>query len=114
MKRSFLMLPALLAATVMSAHAQTPAHSDPSDPADSSQPGIPAAYRSAFDGYLPHRDSPAPSLENWRAANDLVGALGGHGGHLDTPAAGHDHAGRQKPEQPAPSPSGYKEHDHAH
>jgi hypothetical protein len=34
----------------------------------------PTAYRSVFEGYRGHRDEP---VQSWRAANDLVGRLGG-------------------------------------
>ena len=52
------------------------------------QPGTQAlpAYRSALGEYRPYRlDEP---LRPWKEANDEVGRLGGHMGHLDPPAGG--------------------------
>lgn len=43
-----------------------------SAPAASSPAG--AVYRSAFDGYRAYREQP---VQSWRAANDLVGRIGG-------------------------------------
>lgn len=113
MKRLFLTLPALLVATAIGAHAETAHRADPSNP---SQAGIAPSYRSAFDGYLPHQNGKTPSLENWRAANELVGSLGGHAGHLDADAPSHDHSNHQQPKvMPAAQPSPeHGEHHHAH
>lgn len=112
MKRLFLTLPALLVATAIGAHAETSNRADPSDP---SQAGIKPTYRSAFDGYLPHQNGIAPSLENWRAANELVGSLGGHGGHLDAESPSLDHSAHQQPKTPEARPAPeHGEHHHAH
>ena len=49
-------------------------------------PGTLPRYRSPLDGYRPYRvDEP---LLPWREANDAVGGLGGHMGHLERPAHG--------------------------
>ena len=61
---------------------------------DSESPvSIPTAgYRSVFDDYKPLRDE---ALQDWRQANDAMGRLQGHMGHLDaetpTPAETHQH-----------------------
>ena len=114
MKTLYLMLPALLAATAIVARAETLPRTDP---ADATQAGMPAQYRSAFDAYFPHQDGTAPSLSNWRAANDLVGVLGGHAGHAEAVMPAHHHTPHQSaPETlPAvPSHDGHEEHHHAH
>ena len=56
--------------------AQMVARPDPADPRLSSPP--PAA-ESAFASYRSYRDEP---LADWRAVNDEVRGLGGHGGHI--------------------------------
>lgn len=69
--------------------AQRPAATPPA----ATPPGAPTAapvplprYRSPLDDYRPYRvDEP---LLPWREANDAVGGLGGHMGHLDRPAHG--------------------------
>ena len=49
-------------------------------------PGTLPRYRSPLDDYRPYRvDEP---LLPWREANDAVGGLGGHMGHLERPAHG--------------------------
>ncbi|MFC4161380.1 hypothetical protein [Chitinimonas lacunae] len=40
----------------------------------------PAVYRSTFDSYLRWPAEPTPPA--WRTANDEMGRLGGHAGHL--------------------------------
>ncbi|WP_293776930.1 hypothetical protein [uncultured Oxalicibacterium sp.] len=109
--------PALLAATVACAHAQP-------NPADPAQAGMVTTYQSAFADYLPHQDPPVPSLEKWRAANDLVGTLGGHAGHIaneaeSDDAGAHHHAAppAEKSKEQAPSSDADKSHGghhHAH
>jgi uncharacterized lipoprotein YmbA len=43
------------------------------------QAKVPAVeYRSAFESYRAFKDE---ELQDWRGANDEVGAAGGHGGH---------------------------------
>lgn len=62
-------------------------------PPGATPPGAPTAapvplprYRSPLDDYRPYRvDEP---LLPWREANDAVGGLGGHMGHLERPAHG--------------------------
>ena len=59
-----------------SAAAQAPARPDPADPKApvSAQP-----YESAFKGYRPYVD---PEVARWREANEEMGRLGGHVGHV--------------------------------
>lgn len=59
------------------ANAQSPARPDPMDP----KAAIPArpGHDSAFKDYRPYTDAPAA---NWRGANEEVGRLGGHLGHV--------------------------------
>lgn len=69
--------------------AQSPAGNPPA----ATPPGAPTSapvpvprYRSPLDDYRPYRvDEP---LLPWREANDAVGGLGGHMGHLERPAHG--------------------------
>lgn len=51
------------------------------DPADPQAAAASYRYESAFAGYqsMPQEDAPGPT---WRAANDEMGALGGHAGHI--------------------------------
>lgn len=74
--------------------AQRPAATPPAEtPRGATPPGAPTAapvplprYRSPLDDYRPYRvDEP---LLPWREANDAVGGLGGHMGHLERPAHG--------------------------
>lgn len=81
----------LLTLAVASAFA-VPALAAPTPPAGARAPHVTAPasplrvapYRSAFDGY---RFFAPPSRANWRDANDTAAALGGHAGHLKSPAA---------------------------
>lgn len=77
-------------ALVTGAQAETAVPSSPADhvPAEArpaaaaAQPGAPAlpVYRSPLSGYRPYRvDEP---LRPWKDANDEVGRLGGHMGHV--------------------------------
>lgn len=59
-----------------------------------SSASIPAAgYRSVFDDYKPLSDE---ALQDWQQANDAMGRLQGHMGHLDaetpTPAKAHQYS----------------------
>ncbi len=55
--------------------AQSDGRSDPRDPKAKVSP---VEFRSALEGYRPYADS---DLRDWRAANEEVGAAGGHAGH---------------------------------
>jgi hypothetical protein len=66
-----LLLPALAAASAVSAQGTAPA--------DGLRTAAPIPYRSAFAGYRAWQE-PAPM--NWREANETAGALGGHMGHV--------------------------------
>lgn len=67
-------LAALAAASA--ANAQNAARPDPADPraATKSRP-----YESAFKDYRPYREA---EVARWREANEEMGRLGGHQGHL--------------------------------
>ena len=67
----------VLPAFVLGACASTPATVAPS-PADAQAKAAPVEYRSALDGYRPFADQ---DLQDWRRANEEVGAAGGHKGH---------------------------------
>jgi hypothetical protein len=100
-----------LSLAAASALAQTTgARPDPADPRLSAPP---PATESAFAGYRSFRDEP---LADWRAVNDEVRGLGGHGGHIrdaapaaspTPPPAGE----RAAPKPPASANAGEK---HAH
>lgn len=51
----------------------------PVDPADGKSVSSMPAYRSSFADYRAWRE---PELTNWRNANDEVGAMRGHMGHV--------------------------------
>lgn len=54
------------------------------------------SYRSAFNNYKPMQDE---ALLDWRQANNEMGRLRGHMGHLDAkpvePELSHQHSGRK-------------------
>ena len=63
--------------------------------ADASDPMVrvpPVTYRSAFDGYERWREN---GKVNWREANERVGRMGGHTGHME-----------ETPPSPGGQPSG--------
>jgi Cu(I)/Ag(I) efflux system protein CusF len=58
------------------------------NPADSTASVANPVYKSAFDNYQPWREITDAPGQNWRAANDEMGRLGGHAGQLrDAPSA---------------------------
>ncbi|MGQ9861412.1 MAG: hypothetical protein ACUVSD_05335 [Thiobacillaceae bacterium] len=69
---------ALLAVVSVLAQAQMPEHA--------AYPRL--EYRPALADYAPYRET---GLDDWRAANERVGRLGGHMGHARMPAGGHHH-----------------------
>ena len=87
--------------------APLPALADSAHPANPEAPAAALRYQSVFAAYrgIDDGDAPAPDA-GWRAANDTVGRLGGHAGHVRaTPSsAGQDTA-------PA---AGGQSVDHAH
>jgi hypothetical protein len=79
--------------------AQTGVRPDPADPRLS----VPTpATESAFAGYRRFRDEPPA---DWRAVNDEMRALGGHGGHIREDAAPADRAAPPAGDRPAAKPS---------
>lgn len=66
----------LAACAAGSAAAQTSARPDPADPKAAV---LARAYESAFKEYRPYAD---PEIARWRQANDEMGRLGGHVGHV--------------------------------
>ncbi len=96
------MLPALLLSSVCGiAVAQ---QSVSQTPIPVTPPSSSMSYESAFADYRPMQDiKMAPVLEDWRAANDTVGQIGGHAGVLkggsSTAAQPMQHA---KPAQASP------------
>lgn len=81
-----------------SATAQTATRPDPADP----KAAVPArAYESTFKDYRPYAD---PDLVRWRQANDDMGRLGGHVGHV--PREG----GPARPGAKPPAPAGHGGH----
>lgn len=83
---------ALLAAIAGSAHAQQPA---PPDPAVPSVPVAKPAYQSVFTDYRPWAEG---TPDRWRAANEEVGRLRGHAGHVKPAAEPPATAAPSKPE----------------
>ena len=72
MRIIFFAVPALLLAGCSTQGDVRPGPSEPSSKA----PAV--TYRSAFEGYRPFAEQ---ELQDWRKANDEVGAAGGHAGH---------------------------------
>lgn len=60
--------------------AQNPAESI--DPADPSAAAAPFRYESAFSSYRSVKSDEATPDKVWRAANEEMGRLGGHAGHM--------------------------------
>lgn len=52
------------------------------DPTDANATVPASAYESAFKNYHAADDEQEPPDKAWRAANDEVGKLGGHAGHI--------------------------------
>ena len=71
--RTFLLCMTLVATSAMAQTAQR----DPADPKQGA-PAMPA-HEPAFRDYRPYAD---PEVGRWRQANDEVGRLGGHMGHM--------------------------------
>lgn len=66
----------LAACLAGSAAAQNPARPDPADP----KAAVPSPrYESPFKDYRPYVD---PAVGRWREANEEMGRLGGHVGHV--------------------------------
>lgn len=81
------------------ATAQTVARPDPADP----KAAVPArAYESAFKDYRPYAD---PEIVRWRQANDDMGRLGGHVGHVP-----RESGPTVKPGAKPPAPAGHGGH----
>ena len=57
--------------------AATPQERGP-DPTESGAKVPPVEFRTAFEGYRPFAEQ---EMQDWRKANEEVGAAGGHGGH---------------------------------
>ncbi len=66
-----------MSAVATTAVAQTVPPRDPADPKQG--PAAAPAHEPAFRDYRPYVD---PEVGRWRQANDEVGRLGGHSGHL--------------------------------
>ena len=73
MQKIFLVVPALLLAAC--AASESPRRPDVME----SRSKVPAVeFRSAFEGYRPFAEE---EQQDWRKANEEVGAAGGHAGH---------------------------------
>jgi hypothetical protein len=95
MRIAALIAPALVLAGCASAPARIPA-----SPGDAKAKVAPVEYRSAFEGYRAFADQ---ELQDWRRANDEVGAAGGHMGHKPGQGAGQQ---TSKPQPGKPESSG--------
>jgi hypothetical protein len=90
---------ALAACFAGSAAAQHPARPDLADP----KAGAPLRpYESAFRGYRPYVD---PEIARWRDANEEMGRLGGHVGHVP-----RESGAPTKPGAKPQSPTGHGAH----
>ncbi|MEN3297480.1 MAG: hypothetical protein V7642_6733 [Burkholderiales bacterium] len=74
----------------------------PLDPWNASAAVPASTYESPFKNYKPAADEPESPEKTWRTANDEVGRLGGHAGHMKVetsasapaPATPRDHGKR--------------------
>lgn len=66
-------------------------------PADATAASAAAAYESAFKSYRGVTEEQESPDKTWRAANEMVGKLGGHSGHM-----GQRDDAEQGESQPAP------------
>ena len=90
---------ALSACFAGSAAAQTATRPDPADP----KAAVPArTYESVFKDYRPYAD---PEIVRWRQANDDMGRLGGHVGHVP-----RESGPTVKPGAKPPAPAGHGGH----
>ena len=80
------------------AYAQNVARPDPADPKTAA---MDRPYESAFKDYRPYREA---EVGRWREANEEMGRIGGHRGHV--PGQGTGHATPVKPAAPAPKGHG--------
>lgn len=86
-------------------------HSPPV-PTDTTTPVNAAAYESAFKNYRPFSEENETPDALWRLANDEVGMLGGHAGHMkDKP---EESAASPKMNPARPGPSGAMDHSKHH
>lgn len=84
---SFLLLPVLVVcATVPLAASASSAASDPT-PLHSEVPVPSTTYSSAFQAYQSIIEPVQTPDKSWRDANETVGALKGHAGHMKMPSA---------------------------
>lgn len=96
MRTNFLVVPALLLAGA--AAAQGDGRANPTDPRAKAPP---VEFRTAFEGYRPFAEQ---ELQDWRKANDAVGAASGHAGHRSGQAPG------QQTSKPQPGHQGHRGH----
>lgn len=68
-------------------------------------------YQSAFADYRPFNEEAAMPDKLWRAANDEMGSLGGHAGHIKDVPAATPSVSRQEPAAVRQS-SGMDHHKH--
>ena len=92
------MIKSALVALATSVAGAAAAQSAPPPPADPKAPVAAVPYRSAFENYHPLREVEARS---WREANEEVGSLEGHKGHLESP---------KKPAEDKPTAGGHAGH----
>jgi hypothetical protein len=69
-------------ATTSLALAASAQQKPPADPANAAATVPSVQYRSAFSDYRTTQDSQEMPDKAWRAANELMEKLGGHGGHI--------------------------------
>lgn len=88
---------AMLVAASVAATAQE--NSRAADPADPTAAAAPYRYESAFSRYQPMLETEESPAQAWRAANDEMGKLGGHAGHLEGTEAAADRVNPAPPGQ---------------
>lgn len=103
---SFLLLPVLVVCAVVPLIASAASGQSSPTPLQSDAAVPAVTYRSAFHAYQPVPEPAQTPDKVWRAANETVGALKGHAGHMKTPASADG-------DSPAPvTPSGYQHGHH--
>lgn len=116
--KRWLAIATFIAAPLSLAAQEKSQHVDPTDPAAASTS---SQYQSVFDNYQPMADESQTPDQTWRAANEEMGKIGGHAGHIKNveqssqPDVNKASAVKALPPQPSsPMPAGHTGHGMSH
>lgn len=84
----------------------------PPNPLDANAPTAAVTYESAFKNYRTSTDDSATPDKVWRSANEEMGRIGGHAGHMKD--AGSAPAASPNANAPAPKQGGAMDHSKHH